>query len=68
MHRTILSVKMKRNLVGGTFGAGLIKLMELNGSDPWTLFGVALMVGLAMLGANLAHGLEDAAYEANKKR
>ena len=68
MERTVLSTKGKRNIVGGALGAGLVKVMETTGSDPWTLFGIALMVGLCMLGANIAHGLEDAAYEASKKK
>lgn len=68
MARAVISVKQQRNLLGGGMGVAVGLFLNHQGLTDLALMGYFIGLGLAMLGANVAHGLEDAAYEAHKKR
>ena len=62
MARALVSVKQKRNILGGVLVYGGAVGLQKLGFDPMAIAGYFIGAGLLMKGANEAHGREDAAY------
>ena len=60
--RALITVKQKRNFVGGVLVYGGAGGLQKLGFDPLAIAGYFIGAGLLMKGANEAHGREDAAY------